>query len=100
MSFANSSCGAGDKSAGPPGRSDDVRSKRRAVADDSAPTSAGYQFDELCALLTDYRLVRVSDKKLVYSHIVGKAAGFLSNCCDNWNCELDAALNLQDIAAL
>ncbi len=43
------------------------------------------------ALLTDRRLVRVSDKKLVYSHIVGKAAGFLSDCCEGPVCERDAA---------
>ena len=34
------------------------------------------------ALLTDRRLVRVSDKKLVYSHIVGKAMSFFGECCD------------------
>ena len=43
---------------------------------------------ELRVLLTDRRLVRVSDKKLVYSHIVGKAAGFLSGCCDDVACPL------------
>lgn len=42
--------------------------------------------DELRILLTDRRLVRVSDKKLVYSHIVGKAASFLSECCDWEKC--------------
>ena len=41
---------------------------------------------ELRALLTDRRLVRVSDKKLVYSHIVGKATMFLSDCCEESDC--------------
>ena len=41
---------------------------------------------DLLALLTDRRLVRVSAKKLVYSHIVGMAAGFLSECCEWSEC--------------
>ena len=38
------------------------------------------------ALLTDRRLVRVSASKLVYSHIVGKVAYFLSDCCEWGEC--------------
>ena len=47
--------------------------------------------DDVTLLLTDRRLVRVSDKKLVYSHIVGKAAGFLSDCCTDEACPRAAA---------
>ena len=47
--------------------------------------------DDVKALLTDPRLVRVErDSKLVYSLIVGKAAQFLSGCCEWERCPAGA----------
>ena len=43
-------------------------------------TAPSHADNELAQLLTDRRLIRVN-KALVYSHIVGKASGFLSHCC-------------------
>ena len=60
----------------------------RSLATASTSTADDSPDAELRALLTDRRLVRVSDKMLVYSHLVGKAAGFLSDCCEppSWEC--------------
>ena len=40
----------------------------------------------LHALLCDYRLVRVAGSGLVFSHVVGKASSFLSQCCASVDC--------------
>lgn len=51
----------------------------------SVAAAASSEADQQRELLTDRRLVRVSDKKLVYSHIVGKATTFLLDCCTDFD---------------
>ena len=66
------------------------RSRDAAATQAADGKAAAGSAEQLTALLTDRRLVRVSDKKLVYSHIVGKATSFLSDCCDAVTCPAGA----------
>ena len=65
-----------------------------ATATDAAAPDAGCDDEELHELLTDYRWLRVSPKKLVHSHIVGKVVSFLSECCEASDCPAGVAVTL------
>ena len=63
-----------------------VSASKSASRDDTVESGLS-SADDVTALLTDWRLTaRVSSDKLVYSHIVGQAVPFLSQCCEWKDC--------------